>query len=157
MKEFILPCRDLVVHPGMTVPVYIDNTTSISCLESAATLTQRLVIVPQHSQSYPVNPNDIYEVGTIGDIVQVLRMPDGSIHAVIKTTDVVKLFDITVEGGIFSANIEKIPMNDDKDDVRTQLLRDKIFDNLLRIWIFANINYIISLIKLIIHIISLLS
>ena len=130
MKEFILPCRDLVVHPKMTVPVYVDNPTSISCLETAAATTQRVVIVPQYSQAYPSSPNDIYEVGTIGDVVQVLRMPDGAIHAIIKTTGVVRLSSITVEAGLFSANVEDVPMNDDMDDERIPLLREKIYDNL---------------------------
>lgn len=130
MKEFILPCRDLVVHPKMTVPVYIDNPTSISCLEAAAAATQRIVIVPQYSQGYPTSSNDIYEIGTIGDVVQVLRMPDGAIHAIIKTTDVVQLSSITVEGGLFSADAQTIPMNDDMDDERIPLLREKIYDNL---------------------------
>ena len=77
MKEYILPCRDLVVHPDMTVPLYIDNPVSISCIKSAAGMTQRVVIVPQHRGSYPTAPDDLYEYGTIGDVVQLLHMPDG--------------------------------------------------------------------------------
>ena len=97
MKEFILPCRDLVVQPGITVPVYIDNTISISCIEAAATSTQRLILVPQHCTGYPTSANDLYEYGTIGDVAHVLRMPDGAIHAIVRTTDAVKLTDISVK------------------------------------------------------------
>ena len=130
MKEFILPCRDLVVHPGMTVPIYIDNSVSVSCIESAATATQKIVLVPQHVSTYPTNPDDIYEYGTIGDIVQVLRMPDGAVHAIIRTTDVVKLGNITVTDGIFSADTEIIPMLNDAEDERTLVMREKIFDTM---------------------------
>ena len=44
MKEYILPVRDLVVHPGLTVPVYVDNPMSIACIEEATKNTQRLIL-----------------------------------------------------------------------------------------------------------------
>ena len=47
MKEYILPCRDLVVHPDMTVPIYVDNPISIACVDIAATTRQRVILAPQ--------------------------------------------------------------------------------------------------------------
>ncbi len=140
MKEYILPCRDLVVHPDMTVPLYIDNPTSISCIESAAGLTQRVIIVPQHGSAYPTAPGDIYEYGTIGDIVQILRMPDGAIHAIIRTTNVVKLNNITVVDGVFCADTETIAMGDDIADERTVLMREKIFETIQSISSFRKLK-----------------
>ncbi|MBO4683145.1 MAG: AAA family ATPase [Alphaproteobacteria bacterium] len=130
MKEFILPTRDLVVHPDMTVPIYLDNSVSIACIENAATTTQRVVLVPQHSGAYPTSPNDIYEYGTIGHIAQVLRMPDGTLHTIIKTTSAVKLDNISVDDGIFSADTSVIETANDMDDERTLIMREKIFDTL---------------------------
>ena len=130
MKEYILPCRDLVVHPGMTVPLHIDNPVSIACIEGTVAARGRIIIAPQHSIAYPMMPTDIYEYGTIGDIAQVLRMPDGTIHTVIRTTDAVKMTNITVENGIFSSEIECIPMADDMNDERTLLLRDSILETI---------------------------
>ncbi len=49
MKEYVLPFRDLVVHPGLTVPVYIDNPMSIACIEAAMDANRRLVLAAQHS------------------------------------------------------------------------------------------------------------
>jgi ATP-dependent Lon protease len=140
MKEFILPCRDLVVHPGMTVPIYFDNSISIACIESAVNAHQNIVLVPQHGAAYPSEPTDIYEYGTIGEIAQVLRMPDGSLHTVIRTTMVVKLKDISVDTGIFTANIDIIPMGDDIMDERTVLMRDKIFDMVQAMSLFRKIK-----------------
>ncbi len=130
MKEYILPCRDLVVHPEMTVPIYIDNPVSIDAIETAANKRQRIVLAPQHSAAYPSSANDIYEYGTIGEIAQILRMPDGAIHAVVRTTCVVQLGDITVANGVFSARITEIPMSNDANDSRTLQLREKIFDTI---------------------------
>ncbi|MCR5194483.1 MAG: AAA family ATPase [Alphaproteobacteria bacterium] len=130
MKEFILPCRDLVVQPGITVPVYIDNTISISCIEAAASSTQRLILVPQHCTGYPTCASDLYEYGTIGDVAHVLRMPDGAIHAIVRTTDAVKLSNTSVENGVFSADADKIVIENDIDDEKTIMMREKIFDTI---------------------------
>ena len=130
MKEYILPCRDLVVHPEMTVPIYIDNPVSINAIETATNKRQRIILAPQHSAAYPSNATDIYEYGTIGEIAQILRMPDGAIHAIIRTTNVVQMSDITVSDGVFSARINEIPMAPDMDDERTVQIREKIFDNI---------------------------
>ena len=130
MTEYILPVRDLVVHPGLTVPVYVDNPTSIACVKSATQKGQRLVLCPQHDWTYPTDADDIYTTGTIGNIAQVLHMPDGAIHAIIQTTDVVNLSDITVQDGVFSGNITVIPIFDDSANEQTIALRDKVADAL---------------------------
>lgn len=130
MKEYILPVRDLVVHPGLTVPVYVDNPVSIDCIESAVSQNHTLVLCPQHSWTYPSTPDDIFTVGTLGEIAQVLRMPDGAVHAIIKTTSVVNLSDMTVNSGVFSGEILPIEISDDYNSDQNIALRDKIMDEL---------------------------
>lgn len=128
MTEYILPVRDLVVHPGLTVPVYVDNTLSVACIESAMQNNQKIVLCPQHGWAYPSNINDIFTTGTIGEIAQVLHMPDGAIHTIVRTTDVVDLSDITIKNGIFSGNITPIGILDDSEFEQTIALRDKVAD-----------------------------
>ena len=130
MKEYILPFRDLVVHPGLTVPVYIDNPMSVACIEAAMESNRRLVLAAQHSWGYPTAPNDIYDIGTIGEIAQVLRMPDGAIHAIVRTTDAVDLHDITVSDNLFTADVTPIAQMDDENSEQTIALRDRIADNM---------------------------
>ncbi len=130
MKQYILPFRDLVVHPGLTVPVYIDNPMSVACVEAATSAGQKIVIAAQHSWGYPSEPDDIYDIGTIGDIVQVLRMPDGSLHAIIRTTDAVKLNNIVIQNALFSADVTTIETIDDSKSEQTLALRDKIAENI---------------------------
>lgn len=136
MKEFVLPSRNLVVHPEMTVPIYVDNDTSIACVEAAVAAGHRIILAPQHGSAYPTTPQNMYKFGTMGDIVQVLRMPDKSVHAIIRTTDVVKLNDLSVSDGVFSAAPEIIPMGDDMNDERTLMMRDKIFHDAEAIAVF---------------------
>ncbi len=129
MKNYILPFRDLVVSPGLAVPILIDNPTSVSCVKSAAENgSQQLILVPQHSWNYPTSVEDIYSVGTIGDIVHILTMPDGSIHALIKTHAVVNLKDIEINDGIFSASPDFINIENDISNEQTIVLRDILAD-----------------------------
>lgn len=128
MKEYILPVRDLVVHPGLTVPVYVDNPLSIACIEAATNNHQRLILCPQHSWAYPSTVDDIFSTGTIGEIAQVLHMPDGAIHAIVRTTDVVNLSNTEINNGIFSADITPVESLDDSEFEQTIALRDKVRD-----------------------------
>jgi len=128
MKEYILPVRDLVVHPGLTVPVYVDNPLSVACVEAATNNHQRIILCPQHSWAYPSTVDDIFNTGTIGEIAQVLHMPDGAIHAIIRTTNVVNLSDIIITNGIFSGNITPVDILDDSEFEPTIALRDKVRD-----------------------------
>ena len=75
MKKFILPFRNLVVSPGTAVPVLVDNPLSVNCVKTAAQSgQQQLILVPQHTWGYPTNLEDIYSVGTIGDIIHIFTM-----------------------------------------------------------------------------------
>ncbi|MDE6570800.1 MAG: AAA family ATPase [Alphaproteobacteria bacterium] len=130
MKEYILPLRDLVMHPGLTVPVLIDNPMSVACIEAAAKNRQKIVLAAQHTWGYPANPEDVYDIGTIGDIAQVLRMPDGAVHVMIRTTDAVTLSDISVDDGIFTGVATPIAIMDDSAHEQTIALRDKVAKNL---------------------------
>ncbi len=130
MKEYILPFRDLVVNPGLTVPIYIDNPLSVACIEAAANAGKQVVLTAQHSWGYPAEPADIYKVGTIGEIAQVLRMPDGSLHAIVRTISAVHITDISVENGIFMGEVSPINVLDDTQFDQTIALRDKIANNI---------------------------
>lgn len=131
MKNYILPFRDLVVSPGLTVPVLVDNHMSVNCIKTAANAGhQQLILVAQHSWAYPSSIDDIYTVGTIGDVVQVLSMPDGAIHLLVRTTDAVAIKDIEINDGIFTGTPEKITVADDMDSEQTLVLRDILADNM---------------------------
>ncbi len=130
MRNYILPFRDLIVHPDLTVPVYIDAPLSVACIEAAATDNKKIVITPQRSWGYPDAPDELYDIGTIGDIVQVLRMPDGAVHAIVHTTDVVRLNDIRIEKGMFTADATPIEITDDSKSDQTIALRDKVIENI---------------------------
>ncbi|MDW3024193.1 MAG: AAA family ATPase [Alphaproteobacteria bacterium] len=131
MKKYILPFRDLVVSPGQPVPVLVDNHLSVNCIKTAAnTGQQQLILVPQRSWAYPSSVNDIYTIGTIGDVIQVLSMPDGAVHLLVRTTDAVSISDIEINDGIFSGQATPIVVQDDMNTEQTLALRDVLADNM---------------------------
>ena len=128
MKEYILPVRNLVVHPGLAVPVYVDNPLSVACIETATNKNKKVVLCPQRTWGYPANAQDLFTTGTIGDIVQALHMPDGAIHLIIRTTNIVDLTNIENNNGIFVGDTNVIDMLDDSGFDQTIALRDKVMD-----------------------------
>ncbi|MFQ6778394.1 MAG: LON peptidase substrate-binding domain-containing protein [Alphaproteobacteria bacterium] len=129
MKNYILPLRDLVVHPGSTIPVYLDVPASVECINNASKSGQPIVLVAQKSWNYPEDVDDIYDIATVGNIIHTLNLPDDSMHVIIKTEYTVKLSDISVENGVFSAETEKMELLDDSNFEQTLALRDKIAEN----------------------------
>ena len=131
MKKYILPFRDFVVSPGLTVPVMVENPLSVNCIKAATNGGgQRIVLVPQKTWAYPNSDADIYKVGTIGDIIQVLTMPEGAIHILVRTTDAVALDDIEIKDGIFTGLVNPIVIQDDMNEQQTLMLRDMLADNM---------------------------
>ncbi len=131
MKKYILPFRDLVVSPGLTVPALIDNQMSVACIKAASKAEgQEIILVPQNTWSYPTDVKDIYDVGTIGEIIQVLSMPDGAMHILVKTHSAVKLSEVEVNSGIFTGVATTIEVADDMFDEKTLMLRDIVADNM---------------------------
>ena len=131
MKKFILPFRDLVVSPNLTVPVLVDNSTATAAIKAAAKADQQeLVLVPQHSWAYPSSAKDIYTVGTLADVLQVLSMPDGGIHMLCNTTNAVKLSNIEFNDNVITADVEPVTITDDPESDKVVALRDLLAENM---------------------------
>ncbi|MBQ0013691.1 MAG: AAA family ATPase [Proteobacteria bacterium] len=132
MKEYVLPVHDLIVHPGLTVPVYVDTPESVKTIEAATAQTQRIILAAQKSWGRADKSDDIFDTATLGEIAQVLHMPDGAIHAVIRTTNVVKLVNPAIQDGLFLSEYELLEQLDDSEFEQTIALRNKIAENLQR-------------------------
>ncbi len=84
-KVPLLPLRDVVVFPYMIVPLFVGREKSISALESAMRQENEIFLVAQKSaQKDDPTENDIYRVGTLGVIIQLLRLPDGTVKALVE-------------------------------------------------------------------------
>ena len=81
----LLPLRDLVVFPYMVVPLIVGREKSIATLDAASESGKKLFLAAQR-EARTNNPNadDIYEVGTIATIIQMLRLPDGTVKVLVE-------------------------------------------------------------------------
>jgi ATP-dependent Lon protease len=81
----LLPLRDIVVFPHMVVPLFVGREKSVRALDEAMTRGRMLVLASQRdAKSDDPNPSDIYELGTIGAVVQLVKLPDGTVKVLVE-------------------------------------------------------------------------
>ena len=100
----LLPLRDVVVYPHMVIPLFVGREKSIQALEAAMNEGKEVLLVAQKEASTD-DPGieDIYQVGTIASILQLLKLPDGTVKVLVEGTERMKLVDIDEEDGYFAA------------------------------------------------------
>ncbi len=81
----LLPLRDIVVFPHMVVPLFVGRPKSIQALEDAMAADRKLVVAAQRvAGEEDPTPEDIYSIGTLGTIIQLLRLPDGTVKVLVE-------------------------------------------------------------------------
>ncbi|MFA7074312.1 MAG: endopeptidase La [Endomicrobiaceae bacterium] len=114
----MLPVRDIVVFPAMVLPLAVGREKSIRALEESMTSSRYIFVVTQKNlQIEDPSPDDIYQIGTICEVLQMLKMPDGTLKVLVECVSRAewtefKLSDkgyVEVGVNIFDENIEKTP------------------------------------------------
>ncbi|EHK91510.1 endopeptidase La [Aggregatibacter actinomycetemcomitans] len=106
----VLPLRDVVVFPYMVMPLFVGRPRSISSLDEAMNNGKQLLLVSQ-KQAELEEPGieDLYDVGTIANIIQLLKLPDGTVKVLVEGQQRAKIHHIEDSGEHFQAQIE--PLN----------------------------------------------
>ncbi|MFC2423546.1 MAG: endopeptidase La [Fusobacterium polymorphum] len=127
-KAPFLPIRDLVIFPNVVTPIYVGRANSIATLEKAIANKTKLVLGLQKdaSQENPTFDGDIYEVGVIANIVQIIRMPNNNIKVLVEAEDRVKIKNIEKEENeyVTTYTIIKETLKDSKE---TEAIYRKVF------------------------------
>jgi ATP-dependent Lon protease len=108
-KKFpLLPLRDLIIFPHMVVPLFVGREKSIAALEEAAKNNNELFLVTQKDASI-LNPesDDIYQTGTVVNIIQMLRLPDNTVKVLIEGKYRAKIDEFISEPNGYWANVTK--------------------------------------------------
>ncbi len=105
----VLPLRDIVIYPNMIVPLFVGRKQSILCLEMAMKQNKKIMLIAQKKSSIE-NPkiNDLFSIGTISSILQILKLPDGTVKVLIEGLYRAKIINIKEENKCFIATIKKI-------------------------------------------------
>ncbi|HEY9127671.1 MAG TPA: endopeptidase La, partial [Acidobacteriaceae bacterium] len=104
----MMPIRDMVIFPHMVTPFVVGRESSVRSLEEALTGDRKIFLATQHDASVDEpKANEIYQVGTICNIVQSVKMPDGNIKVLVEGVERAKATDINDADGFFVATVRK--------------------------------------------------
>jgi ATP-dependent Lon protease len=105
----VLPLRDVVVYPHMVIPLFVGREKSIVALDLAMKSDKRILLVAQ-KQADVDDPKaeDLYRVGTVATILQLLKLPDGTVKVLVEGVDRASIEKL-VEGDFFSAEVTALP------------------------------------------------
>ncbi len=113
----VLSLRDVVVYPHMVIPLFVGRDRSILALDQSMNVDKRIVLVTQRSAEID-DPTeaDLFEVGTLATVLQLLKLPDGTTKVLVEGGERVRINNFIDENGYFEAWWDLLPV----DESRTQ-------------------------------------
>ncbi len=124
----LLPLRDVVVFPHMVVPLFVGREKSIQALEAAMEGSKEILLVAQRDASTDEpGPGDVFEMGTLATVLQMLRLPDGTVKVLVEGNARATISDIT-EGDFLSGGavlMEEEGLPEREQDVLIKTLMDE--------------------------------
>jgi len=120
----LLPLRDVVVYPHMVVPLFVGREKSILALESAMAADKQIVLVAQKDPSEDdPGVDDVYQVGTLATILQMLKLPDGTLKVLVEGLGRVSVLNSFQEDDFIKASAQELSSNDLLEDESDALMR----------------------------------
>jgi ATP-dependent Lon protease len=105
----MMPIRDVVIFPYMMTPFVVGRESSVRALEEAMAGDKKIFLATQHDASIDEpKPNEIYNVGTVVNIVQSLKLPDGNIKVLVEGVERAKVISITDDEGFFRSVVRTV-------------------------------------------------
>src|SRR5580698_6595214 len=102
----MMPIRDVVIFPYMMTPFVVGRESSVHALEEALAADKKIFLATQHDASIDEpKPNEIYQVGTVVNIVQSLKLPDGNIKVLVEGIERGKILQVTETEGFMQASV----------------------------------------------------
>ena len=106
----VLPLRDIVVFPNMIVPLFVGRSKSIKALDFAEKNEKEIFLVAQKdANTDEPNTQDIYKFGTVASILQLLRLPDGTVKVLVEGLERAKISHFSENKDFFEAYIDHVP------------------------------------------------
>src|SRR5258706_8485901 len=105
----LLPLRDIIVFPHMVVPLFVGREKSINALEEAMSADKEILLAAQKkAKTNDPTPEDIYQMGTIGVIIQLLRLPDGTVKVLVEGKRRARIKKFLPSDELFLCEIEAV-------------------------------------------------
>ena len=123
----LLPLRDVVVYPHLVIPLFVGRAKSVKALEIASEGNKQIFLLAQKSANKDEpEASDLYEVGTIATVLQMLKLPDGTVKVLVEGVSRAKLTEFQDTDDCFTAKAEVI-VDDPEDDHEIQALMRTVF------------------------------
>jgi len=115
----VLPLRDIVVFPNMIVPLFVGREKSVNALEEVMLKDQRVLLVTQKDPALEEpKGKDLYTMGTVAQVLQLLKLPDGTVKVLVEGEQRAHVFKLSKKEGYFVADVEII--KPDVDEVNPE-------------------------------------
>jgi len=123
----VLPLRDIVVFPHMIVPLFVGREKSVHALEDVMQHDKQILLLTQKdaAQDDP-GPEDLYTVGTIGTILQLLKLPDGTVKVLVEGGERASIVDFTENEEFFQAYAADLPEGESDEKESKALARSVV-------------------------------
>ncbi len=106
----VLPLRDIVVFPHMIVPLFVGREKSIRALELVMKEDTPILLVSQKdSSSDDPGPEDIYAIGVLASVIQLLKLPDGTVKVIVEGKERVRITEYVREDAFYEVEVEALP------------------------------------------------
>jgi ATP-dependent Lon protease len=123
----VLPLRDIVVFPHMIVPLFVGREKSIAALEEVMREDKRILLVAQKNASDDdPSPEQMYDVGTVGSILQLLKLPDGTVKVLVEGLERATIDEYTGREEFFEARATIMPVTDEDGEETEALARTAV-------------------------------
>lgn len=124
MNVLVLPLRDVVVFPGNVMPLFVGREKSIHALNEAMNGDKQIFLVAQKSAEQDVPTlEDLYSVGTMASILQLLKLPDGTVKVLVEGIQRFELTSLHNEGVVLLGDISEIIASEPADADTQALMR----------------------------------
>jgi len=123
----LLPLRDVVIFPHMVAPLFVGREKSIRALEEAMKNDKKIILSAQKdAKTNNPGPEDIYHIGTVGNIVQMLRLPDGTVKVLVEGKNRVQLKNFGDENKFLKVEVEDLTEKNTSDAETNAMMRTLI-------------------------------
>ena len=123
----LLPLRDVVVFPHMVIPLFVGRPKSIRALEAAMEEGKNVVLVAQKSAANDdPDPKDLYDVGSVASILQMLKLPDGTVKVLVEGMHRARINHVLAVKENYEADITPIPQSE-ADNNEVEAMRRSLF------------------------------
>ncbi|MDH5752777.1 MAG: endopeptidase La, partial [Deltaproteobacteria bacterium] len=118
----MLPMREDIIFPGMTVPFFIGRKQSMEAVEKALNSDRKIFVITQRDTSIErPTEEDLFDVGTVGNILQIMRLPNGTLKALFEAKSRGRLIEAQLNRDYYYAVVEELPIIQDAGPEITEI------------------------------------